>query len=158
MPITSSPHFLLLPLPPGPTRSGPLDKIRTAVLQIMDGICTCIRGSSHAISGSIAAIEIKSGTSEFLAEMRVCVAIELHNVFFCGTSTLLLIEAGLEFNCIAMKACTYSMSVRFVLLLIMRENCFAAWCSLASNFWILGGKSLSIRNRKQLLTWFSRPM
>ncbi|KAJ7836850.1 hypothetical protein B0H13DRAFT_2288079 [Mycena leptocephala] len=33
------------------------------------------------------------------------------------------------------------MSVRIVLLLTMRENCFAAWCSLASNFWILGALS-----------------
>jgi hypothetical protein len=58
-------------------RSGLIDKLRTAAPQIMDGTCTCIRGSSHAISGSSAAVEIKSGTSEFLAEMRVFVAIEL---------------------------------------------------------------------------------
>ncbi|KAJ7832388.1 hypothetical protein B0H13DRAFT_1915027 [Mycena leptocephala] len=34
------------------------------------------------------------------------------------------------------------MSVRIVLLLTMRENCFAARCSLASNFWILGATHL----------------
>jgi hypothetical protein len=48
---------------PGPTRSGTLSKIRTAALQIKGGTCSFIGGTSHAISGSCAALQIKSGTS-----------------------------------------------------------------------------------------------